>query len=102
MIDADIDGVSHLTVRTRANLVRRRITGDWTRRADSLAGLHALYEPFRARFEDVDWIKSSLSSYTSQAGIARRSSIAMSSSRSRQPGKLFERATAPFHAVTSK
>lgn len=55
---ADARGVTHLTLSTRANLVRRQVTGDWSTRATQLAGAHAFYLLFRDSFEDVDWIKS--------------------------------------------
>lgn len=55
---SDARGVTHLTLSTRANLVRRQVTGDWSTRATQLAGAHAFYMLFRGAFDDVDWIQS--------------------------------------------
>ncbi len=55
---ADARGVTHLTFSTRANLVRRQVTGEWKKRATQLSGLHGIYMQFRGDFDDVDWIQS--------------------------------------------
>lgn len=58
MLNADAQGVTHLTLSTRANLVRRQVSGEWSKRASQLSGLHAIYSLYRNNFDDVDWIKS--------------------------------------------
>lgn len=57
MIDAHAAGVTHLTLQTPANLVRRQVTGEWETTSPSLRRMHLFYELFRGDFEDVDWIK---------------------------------------------
>lgn len=55
MRDADLRGVTHLMLKTRANLVRRQATDEWTKRATQLTAAYAFYMLFRGDFDDVDW-----------------------------------------------
>ncbi len=57
LIDADAAGVTHLTLQTPANLVRRQATGEWEVESSELQRLRLLYEILRVDFDDVDWIK---------------------------------------------
>ncbi len=57
MGDADAAGVTHLTLQTPANLVRRQATGEWNVDSPDLKRAHLLYELFKIDFDDVDWIK---------------------------------------------
>ena len=57
MIDADADGVTHLTLQTPANLVRRQATGTFKCIEPDLQTLLAICTMFEADFDDVDWIK---------------------------------------------
>lgn len=58
MQDADLRGVTHLTLKTRANLVRRQATDEWAKRATQLTAAYAFYMLFRGNFDDVDWVTS--------------------------------------------
>lgn len=57
MIEADAAGVTHLTLQTPANLVRRQATGDWSVESPALRRVKLIYEILRIDFDDVDWIK---------------------------------------------
>ena len=57
MSEAHADGVTHLTLQTPANLVRRQVTGEWATTSSELQRMNLFYELFRTDFDDVDWIK---------------------------------------------
>ncbi|KQN26010.1 hypothetical protein ASE86_07520 [Sphingomonas sp. Leaf33] len=57
MFQADAAGVTHLTLQTPANLVRRQVTGEWATESPALRRVSLIYELFRIDFDDVDWIK---------------------------------------------
>lgn len=57
MADAHAADVTHLTLRTPANLVRRQATGEWGVESPALRRIKLLYEIFRIDFDDIDWIK---------------------------------------------
>lgn len=56
MIVADAAGVTHLTLQTPNDDVRRTATGEWEAK-DRMAQARALYLLFRYDFDDVDWVK---------------------------------------------
>ena len=55
MVDAHAAGVTHLTLQTPSNLVRRQVTGEWAKASDALKRMSLLYDLFRIDFDDVDW-----------------------------------------------
>lgn len=57
MIEADAARVTHLTLQTPANLVRRQATGEWAIESPELRRISLIYELFKIDFDDVDWIK---------------------------------------------
>lgn len=57
MMDAHADGVTHLTLQTPANLVRRQRTREWATESPALRRAGLIYELFRIDFDDVDWVK---------------------------------------------
>lgn len=57
MAAADAAGVTHLTLQTPANLVRRQATGEWAVESEALRRIKLIYELFKIDFDDVDWIK---------------------------------------------
>ena len=56
-LDANAAGVTHLTLQTPANLVRRQATGEWGVESPELRQMNLLYQLFATDFDDVDWIK---------------------------------------------
>lgn len=59
MMTADAAGVTHLTLRTPNDDVRRTATGEWECRSPDMAYARALYMLFRFDFDDVDWARGS-------------------------------------------
>ncbi|MBA2920875.1 hypothetical protein GON01_02770 [Sphingomonas sp. MAH-20] len=57
MIDAHAAGVTHLTLQTPNDDVRRTATGEWTLKDCELARMRAIYLLFKCDFDDVDWIR---------------------------------------------
>lgn len=57
MIQADAVGVTHLTLQTPANLVRRQAAGGWRKKSPELKRLGFICELYACNFDDVDWIK---------------------------------------------
>ena len=57
MVEADAADVTHLTLQTPANLVRRQATGEWAVESPALRRIRLIYELFKIDFDDVDWVK---------------------------------------------
>lgn len=57
MAEAHKDGVTHLTLQTPANLVRRQVMSDFKIDSDQLKRMFLFYRLYRIDFDDVDWIK---------------------------------------------
>ena len=57
MADAHAADVTHLTLQTPANLVRRQATGQWGVDSPALRRIKLIYDLFEIDFDDVDWIK---------------------------------------------
>jgi len=55
MIQADAAGVTHLTLQTPNDDVRRMATGEWDCSDADLDRMRALYLLYRTDFDDVDW-----------------------------------------------
>lgn len=55
MMTADQTGVTHLTLQTPNDDVRRTATCEWECRNPDMAYARALYMLFRFDFDDVDW-----------------------------------------------
>lgn len=55
MMAADAADVTHLTLQTPNDDVRRTATGEWECRSPDMAYARALYMLFKFDFDDVDW-----------------------------------------------